>query len=184
MRHWLETGRTLIALATRQDVIIVPVLHRLDAGRVVWRVRMPGGQDQYMCVDKGLAPASRHVVHVDAEAFYLGMLRACRSLRTTPRGKPDMMARRDMSDDSKYPSVANAFAKSADHPIPLALVGVDRDRRGDLRIQFTDGITRTFWLLANGCACFPVEVSSPQEAAMLFDEAGVASFAFSELFGS
>lgn len=60
--------------------------------------------------------------------------------------------------DSKFPDAERGFAQGERNPVPLALVSCNRFH-GESRpsIGFTNGITRTLWLLANGAPMFPVE---------------------------
>jgi hypothetical protein len=57
--------------------------------------------------------------------------------------------------DSKFQWAADGFAHGAENPVPLARVGLSRRTHG--YVAFTNGITRTLWLLANGAISFPIE---------------------------
>jgi hypothetical protein len=81
-------------------------------------------------------------------------------------------------NDRKYPEQEKYFSYGRDNPVPLALVlcqigtkpvGVHKLlflARGEHKekaryVTFRDGITRTIWLLTNGCKAFPVECEMP-----------------------
>lgn len=149
-------------------------------GKAVWRIVLPGREDQYMKVE-GRGTEDRYVVHVDADAFYLAMMRATSSLRTSSYGDT-CMAREDMHQDYKFEKAVAGFASSQTSPVPLAKPAIGRDAQGRLAITFTDGITRTYWLLASGCSSFPVEMSSRSEARLLADQAGIGIESFANLF--
>lgn len=81
----------------------------------------------------------------------------------------------EMAQDRKFCHAVNGFASCMESPVPLALVGfVDRTGTG---IDFTNGITRTMWLLVNGARAFPIECST-SEAQRLSDTAGAPGHAW------
>lgn len=55
--------------------------------------------------------------------------------------------------DYKLKYAIEGFACGLENPVPLAEVGVD----GAGGVGFTNGITRTLWLLVHRAAAFPVE---------------------------
>lgn len=146
-----------------------------------WRLTVPSQPEVFVKAKSGQDDENRYVVHVDAEAFYLAMLRRVRVLRTSAHGSA-CMARRNMPSDYKYAEAIAGFASSATNPVPLAEPTTSLDAEGRLQVGFTNGITRTYWLLANGCPSFPVEVSGRQEAYMLAMHAGVGIVSFADLF--
>ncbi|MFC3715177.1 plasmid fertility inhibition factor family protein [Luteimonas soli] len=148
-----------------------------------WRLAVPSQLEVLVKVDGGQDDVDRYVVHVDADAFYLAMLRKVRVLRTSAHGST-CMARRDMPRDYKYARAAAGFAHSATSPVPLAQPVVGVDGQGRLQVDFNDGITRTYWLLANGCSSFPVEVHGRQDAYVLAKHAGVGIECFADLFAT
>ena len=77
--------------------------------------------------------------------------------------------------DYKFLHAEKGFANGRDNPVPLAWC--DAHYRMDkglpvLYTGFTDGITRTIWLLANGAEKFPVSVSNERSALLLYRGAG------------
>lgn len=78
-------------------------------------------------------------------------------------------------DVYKFHYAENGFLHGRDNPVPLAWCGAHYVlERGlpVLRTSFTDGITRTIWLLANGAESFPVSVASEKSARLLHRGAG------------
>jgi hypothetical protein len=56
-------------------------------------------------------------------------------------------------EHKKYVDATGGFSKGIINPVPIALIGCS-----DV-ISFTNGITRTKWLIRNGALYFPVECS-------------------------
>ena len=78
-------------------------------------------------------------------------------------------------DDYKFHHAEKGFSHGRDNPVQLAWCDAHYEiDRGlpVLHTGFTDGITRTIWLLANGAEIFPVSVSSEKCARLLFRGAG------------
>jgi hypothetical protein len=57
----------------------------------------------------------------------------------------------DEFEQRKYTDAIDGFLRGIGNPVPLAEVSF-----GD-KISFTDGITRTKWLIIHGALCFPIE---------------------------
>lgn len=153
-------------------------------GAATWRLSVPSAAHEVLVkVDGCPSDGGRYVVHVDAQAFYLGMMRSTPTLRTSEHGNT-CMARQDMPRDYKFHHAVRGFQHSARSPVPLAQPAVDLDGAGRLRVDFIDGMTRTYWLLANSCSSFPVEVHGQAEARLLAARAGVGIESFAELFAT
>lgn len=93
--------------------------------------------------------------------------------RAVPHGNPQTWVK-----DSKYKDAAEGFSFGCDNPVPLATVSFNiatrfitsykfllfgkevREERFSY-VAFTNGVTRTIWLLAHGCKFFPVECEMP-----------------------
>lgn len=120
----------------------------------------------------------RMVIVVDAQKF-LSLWRA------HPRGPHAEISQGDVHSwrkDYKFEDAEDGFSKGIENPVPLAHVSshpliddVDGWEPPLLYLQklqikesvfayasFTDGITRTIWLLANGVKAFPVECAFNQ----------------------
>ncbi|KVA20530.1 Osa protein [Burkholderia cepacia] len=151
----------------------------LSAQRAMWRVAVPGQADCYMAATP--AETDRYVVHLDAQMFY-GLW-----LGTSPRfpqpNSQDCVPRRVMPLDSKYASAAAAFRAGRLEPVALPPVGYWIEG-GGYEVAMSNGMTRTFWLLANRVRSFPVSVDNATWATMLNNMAGVgvAPIAYRELF--
>lgn len=77
--------------------------------------------------------------------------------------------------DYKFHHAEMGFAHGRDNPVQLAWCDAHYELDRGLPVLhagFTDGITRTIWLLANGAESFPVSVSSEKSARLLFRGAG------------
>jgi hypothetical protein len=81
-------------------------------------------------------------------------------------------------NDRKYGSAVEGFSFGCDNPVPLAYASHGTAIRSTVSykflwfgknvreeryhyVGFTNGITRTIWLLTNGCAAFPIECEMP-----------------------
>ncbi len=93
------------------------------------------------------------------------------------------------SHDEKYPKANGLFSRSTTSPVSLAKISYNDGLRSVVThkflwfgrsvrqetfgyLGFTDGITRTIWLLANQCAAFPIACELPG-ACRLHHVAGV-----------
>ncbi len=171
--------------AARAAAPAPPRLVRRDRGMVTWELAMPTpAPTVFMRAEGDPSDVDAFVVHVAGDAFYLAMLRAVRVLRTSAHGR-SCMARADMHRDYKFHHAVNGFARTNGNPVPLAEPVIGKDRRGQVVVSdFQNGITRTYWLLANGCPAFPVLVQGEAQAELLATQAGVGLQAFRELFAA
>jgi hypothetical protein len=72
--------------------------------------------------------------------------------------------------DRKYAGAVEGFSRGIENPVPLADV---RFLGGSTNaVGFTNGMTRTLWLLANGVSAFPVQCAT-SDASDLFQSCGV-----------
>ncbi|WP_228744749.1 MULTISPECIES: plasmid fertility inhibition factor family protein [Enterobacterales] len=77
--------------------------------------------------------------------------------------------------DYKFLHAEKGFSDGISNPVSLAWCGANYiTEKGlpALSVGFTDGITRTIWLLANGAEHFPVSVFSETCARLLYRGAG------------
>lgn len=133
------------------------------------------------------------IVIVDAQKF-LGLWRADprRQHEAKTNGMPDTWP-----NDYKYSQAVEGFSHGRDNPVPLADVSFIASIRTSVSykflqfgrserqekveyVAFTNGITRTIWLLTHGCAAFPVKcgMSCARE---LFLAAGAKGTSFHSL---
>ncbi|WP_322075473.1 plasmid fertility inhibition factor family protein [Burkholderia cenocepacia] len=159
-------------------------LVKVDTVRATWRVPMPDGTECFMCAKSGGLNEEKFVVHVDANAFYRTWLASAPAF--PQQNSSDCVPRSRMPLDSKFKDAVEGFADSADSPVPLAEVRASSEgSKGKVRIGFTNGITRTYWLLANRAPAFPVEVLGRDAAELLHRSCGIgpAPTSFTTLFG-
>jgi hypothetical protein len=149
-------------------------------GRAVWRLPVPGKPDAYMATTRGGADYDLFVVPVSGKAF--NRLWLCGGPQSQER--PDgCRLRAEMTHDTKFHHAAAGFAEGERNPVPLARVSLDRVN-GDTTVRFSDGVTRTLWLLAHNVAAFPVVIAGERAANELAALAGAdrAPMRVSELF--
>lgn len=148
----------------------------LKNGRSVhMQAELPGGEDCYA------------VVLVDAARF----VQLWRSPRSSHR-EVALLDEATWPTDYKYQEAVDGFSHGAENPVPLAEVScgvISQDvferrqrflwwkkdvmvaRQGEVFLSFTNGITRTIFLLANGAKEFPVRCER-SAADLLFQLAG------------
>jgi phosphatidate phosphatase APP1 len=67
----------------------------------------------------------------------------------------------------KFAAAARGFLRGLSDPVPLAEVSCEVENNTTVRglsqsyVYFSNGITRTIWLLANGCTAFPIHCPMP-----------------------
>lgn len=175
--RWMELRRLDQVLKNR-PAPAVPRLVKLDATVAVWRVLVPGQASRFMSAQPPGTGSEKYVVLVDAERFYRAWLAGDGSAR-----RPDRcLVREEMPDDYKYSGAVAGFSQGIGNPVPLAYAGAMREgpRVG---IGFTNGITRTFWLLANRAEAFPVMVCGRESAELMHKAAGLqAPMLYEDLF--
>lgn len=135
-----------------------------------------------MSIEAGHVDYDRFVVPVHAAAFYRAWLAG--GLQSSKRWDGCLLPS-ELATDYKYRHAVAGFAHGEQNPVPLARVGACY-HKGTVKIGFTDGITRTFWLLANNAAAFPVMVADLESAEALAKSVGLQSepLRVSELFAS
>ncbi len=77
--------------------------------------------------------------------------------------------------DFKFLLAEEGFSHGYYNPVPLALCDARYELDKGLPVlntSFTDGITRTIWLMANGAESLPVSLTSEKSARLLFRGAG------------
>lgn len=149
----------------------LPVLVWIDSSKAVWRLSVPGHGPRFMSVSSGVINQDCFVVHLDAENFYRAWLKASPAMRSCRSA--DCICRADMPGDYKFRWAAEGFAQGPSNPVPLAEAGVYRESNGRFHVGFSNGITRTFWLLANRCPAFPVKIYGSDSAKLLHQVVGL-----------
>ena len=134
---------------------------------------MPGKPDAFMSLRSGSIDGGLSVVMLDAARLYRAWLRS--SLKVGPNDRAvAVRLKRDMPRDYKYHAAIDGFAIGRDNPVPLATMAVNPPGTGP-RVAFLNGVTRTFWLLANNASAFPVEVFHAASAERLHQLAGIGA---------
>jgi hypothetical protein len=150
-----------------------PTLVKVDLFRAVWKVSLPNDEPRFLSVTPGAINHEFFVVHLDAENFYYTWLKASKAV---PKSRAsNCICRSQMPSDYKYKRAVAGFSHGVNNPVPLADVGAHCEPNGDLYIGFVNGVTRTYWLLANYCPAFPVRVHGKESANLLHQIAGVGS---------
>lgn len=143
---------------------IMPTLVSHPRFERVWRIPVPNQADVYM-----FGSPLDYVVYARAEAFYRAWLRlgpwnyqACPFLER-------------MRQDHKYYHAASCFKNNYESPVPLAMVNLHGQSSDGIAINFSDGITRSLWLLSNYVDVFPIACESAEIGRVLEKELGVVS---------
>jgi hypothetical protein len=148
-----------------------PVMESINHNGAIWKIELANGKSCFMknkfcAIDKDL-----YVVHVDAQKFYFYWLISSLYLDDQHRSNHCVLVK-DMPNDYKFKDAADGFSRGLENPVPLAYLSA-RYENGNPYIGFTNGVTRTMWLLANGAKSFPIEVQYEESAKHLFEFAGV-----------
>lgn len=139
-------------------------------GSVIYEVDTDLAGTVFMRMDeRAFGDDSRWVVVVDAARFLAAW-------RATP-GERSAIARLSADGwrkDYKFERAEEGFRQGRSNPVPLALPSVwQLAEGGPPRVDFTNGITRTIWLLAAGAKAFPVECRGDSSARVMAELAGV-----------
>lgn len=148
-----------------------PTLESLNRFKAVWRVSIPNQPARFMSVCSGAINQDSFVVHLDAERFYFAWLNS--SPLFLRQRASDCVCRAEMPNDYKFKWAVDGFSHGVHNPVPLAEAGAHINASGRLGLGFTNGVTRTFWLLANHCPAFPVKVYGANDACLLHQIAGL-----------
>ncbi|WP_420801930.1 plasmid fertility inhibition factor family protein [Sphingomonas cavernae] len=155
---------------------------QLSAGRATWRLTYGRGLHAYVSVNRGEYNEERYVVLLDAERFYRAWLS---SSLTSPASPRDCFAkiRERMPLDYKFEEAVKGFRHGRENPVPLPTITSWHSSKGP-RIGFSDGVTRTYWLLYNRVGVFPAEVRSQEDAHILHGlvGAGLGPMRCSDIF--
>ncbi|ELM8940453.1 hypothetical protein Q2R95_004367 [Escherichia coli] len=156
-------------------------LVQVDAREAVWRVPVPGQADRFMSAKPGAINDEMFVVRVDTEAFYRAWLRSSSTGRETR--SDNCLLRSEMPQDYKFKHAVQGFAHGRENPVPLAFAGAHQER-DRVDIGFSNGVTRSFWLIANKAPSFPIQVHGRESAELLNKVCGLdpTPLSFSELF--
>lgn len=159
--------------------------------RIVFTVPLPGIKPVFMSMNvTEYGRDNFGIVIVDSQKF----LRLWRSdPRSARRWEADGTPETWPNDD-KYSQAIDGFSHGRENPVPLADVsyetairtlvthkflwlGKNEHQEQTQYVAFTNGITRTIWLLTHGCAAFPVKCGM-SSAPELFRAAGAKGTSF------
>lgn len=164
---------------------------RWKESRIVFAVPLPGADPVYMSINVTEDGKDRFgVIIVDSGKFL-------RLWRSTPYGMHQAVANgspETWPNDSKYSWAVKGFSHSRENPVPLADISYGITTRTSVshrflwlgrterqeqiqHVSFGNGITRTIWLLTQGCMAFPVMCKMPS-ARELFRVAAAEGTAF------
>jgi len=142
--------------------------HKTPSGRIfVFAVRVTQGEVFMKAEAMPSMNEERAVVHVDAQTLVRLWRRDPSALHREWAFGNDESWRADR----KFPKAVDGFSYGEEKPVPLANVFCETiapDRTllqralglpSPMYVGATNGITRTIWLLANGCTTFPIECS-------------------------
>jgi hypothetical protein len=156
-----------------------------DQDHAVFEVPLPDRQSVFMRfhIARHMNDSSA-VVIVDTDKFLALWRKEPHSIhREQAHGNPSTWP-----NDRKYALAAQGFSYGSGNPVPLAHVSFDtgivtKTSYTFLKfgkkvvnttvpfVMFSNGVTRTIWLLTNGCLAFPIECELPR-ATELFRRAG------------
>lgn len=135
--------------------------------RAIWSIPLKDGGEAFVSAKKNLGINDEmYVVEVDADRFYYHWL------KSTLESGGHCVPLQNMPEDYKYHLAEEGFAQGLKNPVPLAEVTA-YELYGQDYVSFSNGITRSFWLLAHGAKSFPVEVHGQESAQRLHRLAGV-----------
>lgn len=154
----LRLGQATLPILPLPEVVLV------EPGKLIWRVSLGPERSAYLS-QKAPNYGQQYVAYVDASRFYSVWRRQSLLDPGDYQGCPRI---ENMPRDYKYSDAQRGFEHGAENPVPLADVGFDT------RISFTNGITRTLWLIYNGAKAFPVSTDSEESARRLVRELGAA----------
>lgn len=132
--------------------------------QLVFEIRLPNSKVVFMSLDVGFEKDERAIIIADATKFL--------SLwRSNPYGTHNNIANGNpflWKQDYKFKHAEEGFSAGEENPVPLASihfqVGKTYKKFCNLiwsintiqYVSFTDGVTRTIWLLSNKCFAFPI----------------------------
>jgi hypothetical protein len=142
---------------------------------IIFSVPIPGQSPIYMSIKvTEYNNNSSGIVIVDAQKF----LQVWKNEPYSIHGELSNGNPQTWPKDRKYPAAEKGFSFGYKNPVPLAYVSYGKSVRKTFSykflwfgkseyqeqfdyIGFTNGITRTIWLLTQGCTSFPVECEMP-----------------------
>lgn len=166
----LESQRVTEQLENHIDAQ-VPKLFAMNNKSAKWQIEMSDGTVRFMSNQFTAVDDEFYLVHVDALRFYQYWLNS--SIAHVDKHRSiNCLVKKLMHTDYKYHRAVIGFSKGSSNPVPVAQVSAE-NKNGTPYLGFVNGVTRSFWLLANEAKSFPVEVHYERSAKELFNAAGV-----------
>lgn len=162
---WKLEIKRLRQLSKRRGQPSLPELIVGHSRHPAWRINVPGREDVYMC--SPYSTGDGYVILVDALKFNIGWLQAGPGLDDSCK------LRRYMPADYKFHEAVIGFKHGIENPVPLAEVSyLEWGSRAGIR--FTNGMTRSFWLLAYDAPAFPIFTGCHYSIDRIHEIAGLA----------
>jgi len=162
-RSWREIfqlKRDLVMPATP----LAPEIIDVGTGKIVWKIFLTPTKSVFVSQSTPNY-GKKFVAYIHAGHFY----RAWRLQTLLNPGESQGCPRvEDMVKDYKYLSAGRGFAHGLVNPVPLPDIDFFNG------IGFTDGITRTMWLISNGAQAFPVSTGSEESGLLLARKFGIS----------
>lgn len=127
---------------------------------VVFTLLLPDGREVYMREALNYHEDSGFIVFVDSTRFESVWFKCAGEY--SPHLHLARGTKSHRINDYKFGNADDAFSLSKDCPVKLAFLGVNGYQKPN--ISFTDGVTRTVWLLVHGASSFPVYVYREKDA--------------------
>lgn len=139
--------------------------------KAIFEVPLQGDQKVYMSIARtNFQNDDRCIVVVNAAKFLaLWRKEPCSIHLEQSMGTPETWIK-----DKKYPDAITGFSYGIKNPVPVPDV-VCNDNNGFEYVAFTNGVTRTIWLLSHKAEYFPVECRLSNGADRLVKEAGYSN---------
>ena len=143
-----------------------PEICRASSGNkvVVWIVRRSVGEPVFMRADRfpnENINGNRWVVYAEARKLYFWWRWSAEidpsrmNLEEDRKNRPPVFSK--IEDDYKYGKQRH-WTKSAENPTVLPKIHWNASKG----VDFTEGMTRTMWLIRNGAAIFPIETTESE----------------------
>ncbi len=139
--------------------------------KAFFEVPLQGNQKVYMSIARtNFQNEDRCIVVVNASKFLaLWRNEPCSIHLEQSSGTPETWVK-----DKKYTDAVTGFSYGIINPVPVPDV-VCNDHNSSKYVAFTNGVTRTIWLLSHGAEYFPVECRLSNGADWLVKEAGYSN---------
>ncbi|HIF9170109.1 TPA: plasmid fertility inhibition factor family protein [Photobacterium damselae] len=144
---------------------------------IVFTLSLPDGREVYMREALNHHEDSGFIVFVDSARFESVWFKCAGEY--SPHLHLARGTKQHRMDDDKFGNADDAFLLSKDSPVKLAFLSVNSYQIPN--ISFTDGVTRTVWLLAHGASCFPIYVYREKDAQHVHQFVGLRNISFISL---